>query len=390
MELPPIRKLLRRAPAGSGDFSRYQENYIGGNSLTLLSTGSEIFRSMLEAIDSAKESVHLESYILASDKTGEEFSRRLREKARAGVRVRVIFDAVGSIDIDPVFVNRLRNSGAQILEYHPVAPWRPRWAWGRRDHRKILVVDGKTAFTGGVNIWDVHLPIAEGGQDWRDLHVRLEGPAAYVLDRLFRAVWFKEAGRWFDSQGHPEYARGTSRVWVAANQEFLHRYRIRSNYLSALRAARREVLIANAYFLPDRRIRRALGAAARRGVKVLVLVQGKSDILSVWYASRYRYDFLLRHGVRLLEWNGPILHEKAAVVDGTWSAVGSYNMDHRSLLHNLEVNLHVLDPEFAARLSGLLAQDMAQAREIKLEEWRRRPYREKVLERFFYLFRYFF
>lgn len=390
MELQRFRQLLKRRPAGSGDFSRHLDQYVGGNTLALLPTGGEVFKAMRDAIESARETVHLESYIFNSDKTGGEFARLLQEKARSGVRVRVILDSVGSMGIDPVFVTRLRNSGVQILEYHPVAPWRPRWSWGRRDHRKILVVDGKTAFTGGVNISDDHAPIEEGGSDWRDVHVRLEGPAAYELDRLFRAVWFKETGRWFRSKGHPEYIRGSSRVWVAANQEFLHRYRIRSAYLNALRAAREEVLIANAYFLPDRRIRRALAAAVRRGVQVKILVQGRSDIVSVWHASRYRYDFLLRHGVRLFEWPHSMLHEKAAAVDRTWSAVGSYNMDHRSLLHNLEVNLHVLDRDFSAELARLISEDIAQSREIGLEQWRRRSYREKAMERFFYLFRYFF
>ncbi|MBI5629938.1 MAG: cardiolipin synthase ClsB [Elusimicrobia bacterium] len=383
-------QLLKRNRPGSGDFSRYLDKYIGGNKLALLRSGGEVFNAMWEAIDSAKETIHLESYMFNGDRTGREFARRLQEKARLGVRVRVIFDSIGSMYLSSVLVNRMRNSGIQLLEYHPIAPWRPRWSWGRRDHRKILVVDGKVAFTGGVNISDDHAPVRDGGREWRDTHVRLEGPAAYELDRLFRSVWYKETGRWFKSVGIAHYARGNSLVWVAANQEFLHRYRIRSAYLSALRAARKEVLISNAYFLPDRRTRHALAAASRRGVCVKILVPGSSDIKSVWYASRYRYAALLRHGVRLFEWPGPVLHEKIAVVDETWCAVGSYNMDHRSLLHNLEVNLHILNSKFVGELAQLIRDGIAGSKEIKLEGWERRPYREKVLERFFYFFRYFF
>ncbi len=390
MELQSLRTLLRRAKPGSGDFSRHIDHYVGGNKLTLLPDGAAVFKSMWEAIEAAKESIHLETYILRSDATGQEFSRRLQEKARKGVRVRLIFDSVGAMDIDPVFLNRLRNAGVQILEYHPIAPWRPRWSWGRRDHRKILVVDGKTAFMGGVNISHAHMAREEGGEGWRDTHVRLEGPAAYELDGLFRATWFKETGRWFRSEGHPEHKRGHSLVWVAANEEFLHRYRIRAAYLNALRAAQREVLIANAYFLPDLRIRRALAAAARRGVSVKILLQGHSDVAAVQYASHYRFDFLLRHGVRLFEYQGSVLHAKTADVDGVWSAVGSYNMDHRSLMHNLEVNLHVLDREFSAQMAQRLKADLGGAREIKLNEWRRRPRRDKFFEWFFHLFRYFF
>lgn len=390
MELESLRTLLRRARPGSGDFSRDSHHFAGGNLVELLPDGAAVFQSMWQAVEAAESTIHLETYILSADRTGQEFSRRLQEKARTGVRVRLIFDSIGAMDIDPVFLNRLRNSGVQILEYHPIAPWRPRWAWGRRDHRKILVVDGKVGFTGGVNISDNHLAAAEGGGGWKDAHVRLEGPAAYELDRLFRAVWFKETGRWFRSEGHPEFLRGKSLVWVAANQEFLHRYRIRKAYLNALRAAQKEVLMANAYFLPDRRIRRALAAAARRGVSVKIVVQGRSDVRSVQYASQYRWDFLLRHGVRLFEYSDSIMHAKSASIDGVWSTVGTYNMDHRSLMHNLEVNVIVLDEEFSKKVAARLSEDIGRSREITLEDWRRRPWSGRFLEWFFYLFKYFF
>lgn len=385
-----LRRLVRRFRPGSGDFTRGLENYVEGNQLSLLSTGGDVYRAMWRAIEEAQETVHLEVYILRSDRTGKEFARRLEAKARAGVRVRVIFDAVGSMGIDAVFLNRLRNAGVQFLEYHPVAPWRPRWAWNRRDHRKSLIIDSRVAFTGGVNICDDHAPLEDLGRDWRDVHVRVEGPAALELDRVFRQLWYKETKRWFPLDVGLTPLSGGSKVWVAANEEFLHRYRIRAAYLAALRAAREEVIIANAYFVPDFRTTRALASAARRGVDVRVLVQGESDIRSVWYAGRYKYDYLLRHGVRLYEWRGPVLHAKTAVVDRGWSTVGSYNMDHRSLLMNLEVNLNVLDAGFGRKLSDALRADIAQSPEITLDAWRKRPYFEQVKERFWHLFQYFF
>ncbi|MBI4375334.1 MAG: cardiolipin synthase ClsB [Elusimicrobia bacterium] len=392
MALQDIRgiRLGSRPRPGSGDFSRDLDQYVAGNKLLLLPTGGEVYRSMWEAIQSARETIHLETYILRSDKTGQRFAEHLEAKARSGVRVRVIFDSVGSLDLSPVFISRLRNAGVQFLEYHPLAPWRPRWSLVRRDHRKMLIVDSRIAFTGGVNICDDHAPIEDGGSNWHDVHVRLEGPAAFELDRFFRAVWYNETGRWFKLESPDLGTQGPSKVWAAANQEFLHRYRIRAAYLGALRAAQKEVIIANAYFVPDLRITRALAAAARRRVQVKILVQGLSDILSVWYAGRYQYDYLLRHGVRLFEWPGPVLHAKTAVVDGLWCTVGSYNLDHRSLLHNLEVNLHVLDPNFSGELKKLLESDIALSPELRLERWRRRPYADKCIERFFYLFRYFF
>lgn len=393
MDLKPVKlaRLFRRAPAGSGDFGNIgPDRYESGNSLALYFRGGDAFRAMWQAMEEAQETIHLETYIFSSDRVGEEFAARMMQKARSGVRVRLIIDGLGSLDIDPELLTRLRNSGVQILDYHPVAPWRARWDWQRRDHRKILVVDGRVGFTGGANITKEHAPLELGGSDWRDTHVRVEGPAAFSLDRLFRMVWFKETGRWFESAGHPVIRENSTRVWVAANEEFFLRYAIRSVYLKALRAARREVLITNAYFVPDRGIRRALAAAVRRGVSVKILVPGRSDVASVWHAGRYRYDFLLRHGVRLYEWIGPILHAKTVVIDRTWCAVGSYNLDHRSLLHNLEVNLHILDSGIAEKLSSQFSLDLEHAREIHLHRWRRRPWYDRAFERLFYFFRYFF
>ena len=390
MRWPRFRRRPRRTIPGSGDFTQDIDKFLPGNRITLLHEGGETYRAMWKAMDLARRTIHLETYILMSDQSGREFGRRLMAKAREGVSVRVIFDSFGSLSADPSYLMQLRNAGVRMLEYHPVAPWRPRWAWGRRDHRKILVVDSRQAFAGGVNISDEHAPIDEGGEGWHDCHVAVEGPAAYELDRLFRTVWFKESRQWITLADYPESLCGNSLVWVAANHEFLHRHRIRRAYLNALRAARREVCLTNAYFLPDRGIRRALIAAARRGVEVKVLVQGLSDAPSVWRAGRHFYDQLLSSGVRLFEWPGPMLHAKTGVADGLWCTVGSYNMDHRSLRHNLEVNLHILDHELAAQMRARFERDLSRAKELKLEEWRRRPWTHKLGERFWSRFRYFF
>ncbi|HEX4047257.1 MAG TPA: phospholipase D-like domain-containing protein, partial [Elusimicrobiota bacterium] len=181
-----------------------------------------------------------------------------------------------------------------------------------------------------------------------------------------------------------------SRVKIAANQELLKRFVIREAYVNALLAAREEVSIANAYFIPDWRIRRALARAARRGVDVRVMVPGRSDSQAVWHAVRARYDGLLSRGVRIFEWQGPMLHAKAVVVDRVWASVGTFNLDHRSLQHNLEVNVNVLDREFAADLAGKFELGLAGSREITLDEWRRRPRLERVFESFWLSFDYFF
>ena len=241
-----------------------------------------------------------------------------------------------------------------------------------------------------MNICSEHAPKSEGGQDWPDAHARVEGPAAYELERLFRAVWHKETGRWFESDAPSGYAPGAAKVRIVGNHELLKRVVIREGYVNALRAAKTEVAIANSYFVPDWRIRRSLTRAARRGVSVRVLVPGKSDIRSVWYAMRATYGSLLTRGVRIFEWQGPMMHAKAVVVDREWCAVGSYNLDHRSLQHNLEANLQTLDASFAAELMTNFEAGVAGAKEITWADWRRRSWTERALEQFFSSFEYFF
>lgn len=389
MERRSWRRLLRGGPGSrEGGFGEAPGEFTKGNRLDILHDGREAYPAMLSAVAQARSTVHLETYILRADATGWAFAKALADKARSAVQVRLIFDSIGSWGLPPKYVQFLRNHGVSVLEYHPIAPWRRRWAWSRRDHRKILVVDGSVGFTGGLNIADDYADPAQGGGGWRDIHVRIEGPAASELDRLFRANWFRESGRWFALQEGPAWNGGSSAVRVAANLEFLHRHRIRKAYLHALRRARRKVVIANAYFVPDRGIRRALYAAAARGAEVKVLVQGVSDVPAVTYAGRRLFEEHLRRGVRLFEWRGPVLHAKAVAVDGSWSAVGSYNMDHRSWLHNLEVNLHALDRTFGEELEASLERDIASSRELRLDEWMLRPLSDRALERVFHLLRY--
>ena len=390
-QLPKLPKLLKRRPRpGSSDFSWDYADYAGGNKLTLYVSGAQLYPAMAEAIEAAKDTVHLETYIFADDRTGRRFAELLARKAKDGVRTRLIFDSLGSLDFDPAQLTRLRNAGVQTLEYHPVGPWRPRWAWNKRDHRKLLVCDGRVAFTGGMNVSDDNLPEDEGGRGWVDAHVRVEGPAAYDLDRAFRAVWYAETGRWFDSHGDPERHAGRSLVKVVSNSELINRFTIREAYVNALRAARREVSIANSYFIPDWRIRRSLARAAKRGVSVRVLVPSRSDVPQVMHAGRAMYGSLLSRGVRVFEWQGPMLHAKAAVVDRHWCAVGSYNLDRRSLRHNLELNLHAVDRRFGAELAEYFEMGVRGAREITLEDWSRRPLVERLVQRFWRSFEYLF
>ncbi len=386
-----LRKILNKRPEpGSGDFSWDADEQVAGNRVVLYVHGRELFPAMASAIEDAKHSVNFETYTFEGALTGRTFAELLAKKAREGLRVRLIYDSVGSRDIDPTYLTLMRNAGVQILEYHPVAPWSARWAWNKRNHRKIMVCDGRIGFVGGINISDENAPADVGGGDWRDAHVSVEGPIAYDLDRQFRVVWYKETGRWFESVGDPTVSAGTARVKIAANSEFLKRFVIREAYINALRAAKSEVIIANAYFIPGWRIRRELAAAVKRGVSVRVLVPGSSDSKAVWYAMRATYASLLAQGVKIFEWQGPMMHAKAVSVDRLWSSVGTFNLDHRSLMYNLEVNLNVLDPALARELLTQFEKGVEGSREITLDVWRRRPQIDRLTERLCSFFAYLF
>ncbi|MBI2889475.1 MAG: cardiolipin synthase ClsB [Nitrospirae bacterium] len=362
-----------------------------GNTVQLLRNGSEAFPAMLRAIEDARRTIALEAYMFRSDRTGTRFADALATKAGQGLVVVLIYDAVGSRGADPALFDRLRHSGVRILEYHPIAPWRRGWGWWRRDHRKLLVVDGRVGFTGGINICDDHLDAAEGGGGWRDTHLRVEGPAVHDLQKLFLSTWRDERGPQLDERSFLpalDPSAGRARAGALGSRRYRSRRAIRWAYVHAIKHARGSIAISNAYFVPDRGILRALINAAWRGVAVRILLTGASDVPTVRYAGRARYSRLLSTGIRLFEWQGSILHAKTAVIDGMWSSVGSYNMDHRSVFHNLELNVTVLDRDFGADVERMFEADLENSREITAKEWKKRPPHIKALESVLYAFRH--
>ena len=363
------------ATPGLTDYAYDARLYAPGHALRLLRSGVEAYPAMLEAIALARRHVHLETYILRADETGRKFADALCERAAAGVRVRLMFDAFGSLGLDDAFVNRLRAAGVRVLSYRPVAPWRPRWGLWRRNHRKTLIVDGVVGFAGGINLADEY---AGGG--WHDLHVRIEGPAVATLDAIFRATWGSAGDEPIAADDARAAATGTSLATVIANEDLRSRFEIRRAYIHAIRRARGTIRILNAYFIPDARVRRALRRAARRGVDVRVVVPAIPDIRVAQWASRHLFGRLLRAGVRIFEWTGPMMHAKAAVVDGAWCAIGSYNLDYRSLLHDLEVIVAALDREFAGHVLDDVERGLAGCREVTLDVWRKRPPLDRLLE----------
>jgi len=376
------------------------EHFVEGNQLRLLRDGSAAYPEMLAAIASAEQQILLEMYWFGSDSIGRKFAAALAAAAQRGVEVAIIFDAVGSVGASYQMFDELSRAGAQVIEYNPIAPWKRRFRLSkltRRDHRKILVVDGKTGFTGGINIADYWLPLDDGGAGWRDDMVRIEGPAVAGLSDCFARVWGRLRGRKLslpDAVLQPPSSQSGRRLRLPAvrvlGQRFLRTQReISRAYLHYLRRAQRRIFIANSYFVPDGRVLRALTRAARRGVDVRIIVPGQSDVDIVRHASRAVWGRLLRAGVRIFEWEESVLHAKTAVVDGLWSTIGTFNFDYMSLRMNLEVNVSVLDERFAERMESSFLEDSVRCREVFLVDFRFRPLGQRLLEYIAYRLRKF-
>ncbi|HET6338441.1 MAG TPA: phospholipase D-like domain-containing protein [Polyangiales bacterium] len=342
---------------------------------------------MLEAIGGAKNEILLEMYWFGSDMTGRRFAAALSDKAREGVRVCITYDAVGSWEADRAMFDELRNAGCSVIEFNPPSKWRLRWRIGnRRNHRKQLIVDRKLGMTGGVNLADPWAPISEGGLGFRDDMILIEGPAVAEMRAIFVTTSEGRKAARAVRREPPLAAAGNTSVMVLANDHLRNRRIIERAYLRAIRAASRRVWIENSYFIPSIIVRRALSRAVKRGVDVRVVLPSKSDVPAVAYATRRLYATLLRRGVRLFEWAQSILHSKIAVVDD-WCTVGTHNLDYRSWIYNLEMNVIVEDPEISERLRARIHQAISKSVEVDPYAWRFRPLIERLLEHLFYRFR---
>lgn len=357
------------------------------NALRLLHDGVEAIPAMLEAIAAARHELLLEMYWFGSDATGMRFATALMERAKAGVCVRVIYDAVGSLDTDLRMFDQMRAAGVGVHEFNPVAPWRARFrlrAINRRDHRKLLVCDGHVAFTGGLNLGDPWAPKHEGGQAYRDDVVEVRGEAALELRALFYRTYPERP----IAIPMPPRLDERTEVTVLASELWSERRGIYDGYLNAIARASREVVIANSYFIPKRRVLRALARATSRGVRVRVLVPRATDVRVARLASQHLYERLLGDGVEIYEWLGGILHAKSAVVDDEWCTIGSFNFDARSIQNNLELNVAIRSRNVARALRERLDQDFAEAERVTLAAWQKRGLGERFLQWLLYLFRW--
>lgn len=396
MSQPLFRSLLervrRRERIGRGPWKyvTHPERMRRHTRVMPLRSGREAFPAMLAAIAGARVSIELEMYIWADDKTGNRFREALIDRSKAGCRVRVLYDALGSFSMPAKFADSMREAGAEVIQYHPVAPWRPRWSLNRRDHKKILVVDDRIGFTGGINLSDENLPIDEGGKAWFDWHVGIEGPAVYDLAAAFRHTWLREGGTPYDPPRMPPpfLGRNVLAVQVISNVRLQDRWRMHRAYLWAIRNAQRDIAIMNSYFVPERGLRRAFRAAAARGVSVRVIVPQTSDVPAVAHASRHLHKRLIQTGIRVFEWPPErMMHAKLGVIDDVWSTIGSYNLDHRSLYLNLEVGLVALDESLGRELRAQFEKDLARCTEVTVAKLEARSAWQKFLDWFWFQMR---
>ncbi|HEX4418341.1 MAG TPA: phosphatidylserine/phosphatidylglycerophosphate/cardiolipin synthase family protein [Kofleriaceae bacterium] len=351
-------------------------------SVEVLRDGGQTYPAMLAALTEARSRIDFETYILAADRTGDRFKAVLIDRARAGVAVRVIYDAVGSFGLPESWVDELRAAGCEVIDFNPIAPWRRRFRLSHRDHRKVIVIDDRIAFTGGLNIANDYAAVEDGGVGWHDMHCRVTGPIVLDLARMFRRTWLRSGGKTYRS---PPPAPASPAPLAAPyirlldNTQRRQRATVRRAYLYVIKAARTSVLIQNAYFLPDRGLRRALIKAAGRGVDVRVMVPGHSDIKLIGWAALYILRRLARRGVKIFLWRGPMMHAKTATVDATWSTIGSYNFDAQSRFNNLEVTVEILDSPTAQVLAASFERDIAYADPYDERVWLQMPWWRKVL-----------
>ena len=366
---------------------------VAGNKVTLLIDGKATYAAMFEAIQNAKDHINFETFIFEDDEVGKQFSDLLIRKSAEGVQVNLIYDSFGSMNTPIGFFQRLRDGGVLVLEFNPVNPWKvlvgKKWALRHRDHRKILVVDGAIAFTGGVNVSAVYSGSSAGrsrrekkDEPWRDTHVRIEGPAALRLQWLFMKTWERQKGPALPGRDYFPYVEraGNTLVRVVGSIPGESNRLIFMMYISAITHAENSIYLTTPYFVPDDQMLKALTDAAARGLDVKILLPGYSDSALVFYASRHYYARLLKAGVQLFERRGGMLHAKTAVIDDVWSTVGSSNLDNESFLTNDEANAVILGRDFADSMQAMFEKDLEESDQITLAEWEKRSLDNRLKE----------
>ena len=355
-----------------------------GNTIEILTDGPRFYPAMLDAIASARETINMECYIFKKGAIGDRFIEALSERAKAGVRVTLVLDTIGSFGAFHQSAKPLRAAGCRVELYHRVR-WYTLARLNNRTHRELLVVDGRVAFAGGAGIADWWITSSHRKSRngiWRDTMARIEGPVVSAIQGVVAENWLECCGEILTGPEtySPQQAAGTTAAFTIKSSPADRATSSRVLFQTLLEGAQRHVSITTPYFLPDRALRKAFRRTASRGVRIDVIVPGTAtDQRWVRLASRRLYGPMLKAGVRIFEYDGAMLHAKTLIVDHLWAVIGTTNVDNRSFEHNDEINVAVRDDAIAARLFTDFAADIAHSREVSLDRWRRRPLWEKVI-----------
>jgi cardiolipin synthase A/B len=401
------RLRARKGATETNIFDRHlalEESFSGspltiGNKATLLLDGPATYAAMLKAIAAATDHINMETYIFDDDPIGQEFMQALITKQRQGVQVNIIRDSVGTYNTPKEFFEKLQSTGIQLLEFNPINPLlaRKEWELNRRDHRKLLIIDGSIGFLGGINISSVYSggsskikPTTGSEMAWRDTHLQLEGPVVAELQKLFLGTWEKQKGApLLPKKYYPPLVEKGSQIVRAIGSAPEEPYsQIYATLLSAIDSSETSIQLTNAYFAPDPQLLLGLTDAVKRGVKVTLILPSKTDSWLVFHAGRAYYSKLLKAGVRIFQRRDTVLHSKTAIVDGVWSTIGSTNLDWRSFLHNQELNAVMLGTEFGAQMQAMFSKDLSESEEITLEQWEKRSIDKRIKESFARIWEY--
>ncbi len=364
--------------------------FVVGNKVTLLENGAATYRAMLAAIRGATDSINMQTFTFTDGPVGQMFADALIERQRHGVQVNLEYDSLGSLGTSKSFFDRMRDSGVAVLEYRPVNPFAAKfpWTFAHRNHRKELVIDGRVAFTGGINIDEVYGSGLSSSSEnkgpteyWRDTDIEVEGPAVAEFQKPFIAEWKYQKGpplsprNYFpalEPKGHE-----IVKVIYSVPEQFSLIY---VTWISAVVSSETNVYVTDAYFAPDRQVLHALEHAARRGVDVRLLLPSQSDEPMLVAAQHSHYSDLLEAGVKIYEWQGEMLHAKTTTVDGVWSTVGTSNLDWWSIARDNEINAIILSHSFGEDMNLMFRNDLESSKQIELDDWNRRGLLERIHE----------
>ncbi|MEY2407917.1 MAG: cardiolipin synthase, partial [Verrucomicrobiota bacterium] len=362
--------------------SLVEPGILASNNVTSLRNGDRFFPAMLEAVRGAQRSICLETYIYWSGDVGQQFAYALAERARAGVKVHVIIDWIGSRHINSMFLDRMREAGVEVERYNPLV-WYALTRVNHRDHRKMLIVDGRVGFIGGAGLADIWKGDADGPEHWRDAMFKLEGPAVAQMQAAFLDNWTKTNARVLDGDDYfpelPPAGNVPAQVFKSSPREGTED--IRLMYLLCIAAARKNIRLSASYYVPDNLTTQEFIEAAERGVNVEIIVPGaKTDSSIVKHASRGGWGPLLKAGVRIYEYQPTMYHHKMMVLDDSFVSVGSANFGNRSFRLNDEANLNVFSREFAEQQARVFDEDKSMSHEITYIEWKRRGWWKRFME----------